>query len=168
MLSLVASGAAIAAAALGLPLAAASPTPARPAPDSPLLAPAAAPWPLRQLPVTAGGAGKPTVLLTAFGGKADGATDNSAAFAKALAHLATTSGGTLVLPKQPGAESVYLTLPIRITVSSLTLVIEAGVRVLAKCDTVLTKPGDWPTVAPWANGSAPPRPALPHPTHRLA
>ena len=90
MLSLVASGA-IAAATL-----AASPAPARPASDSP--PDAAAPWPLRQLPVTAGGAGKPTVLLTAFGGKADGVTDNLEAFAKALAHLATTGGGTLVVP----------------------------------------------------------------------
>ena len=108
------------------------------------------------------------MLLTAFGGKADGVTDNSEAFAKALAHLATTGGGTLVVPKQPAdEESVYLTLPIRITVSSLTLVLEAGVRVLAKCDTVLTKPGDWPTVAPWANGSAPPRPAPPHLTRHL-
>ena len=65
-----------------------------------LAATAAAPWPLDRLPVTTGGAGRPggTVLLTSFGGRGDGAADNTAAFARALAHLHAAGGGTLVVP----------------------------------------------------------------------
>jgi polygalacturonase len=113
-----------------------------------------APWPLQSLPVTTGGANKPTVKLTDFGGKADGVTDNQPAFSKAFAELARSSGGTLIVPRVDGStdESVYLTLPLEITVSNLTLILEAGTRVKAKTDTVLSHAGDWPTVAPWANG----------------
>jgi hypothetical protein len=108
--------------------------------------------------VTTGGAGRPTVKLTDFGGKADGVTDNLPAFKKAFAKLASTSGGTLVVPRltpvnsQPsdssdgssgsgGAETVYKTLPLLITQSNLTLIIEEGVRLKAKTDTVLSHAG---------------------------
>ena len=112
------------------------------------------PWPLRALPVTRGGGAKPTVRLTDFGGKSDGVTDNLPAFKEAFAALARASGGTLIVPREPGSagESVYLTLPPEITVSNVTLILEAGTRVQAKTDTVLSHEGDWPTVAPWANG----------------
>ena len=111
------------------------------------------PWPLRSLPVTQGGTGKPTIRLTDFGGKADGVSDNLPAFNKALSHLATSSGGTLIVPKvNTNAESVYMTLPLHITLSNLTLVLESGVRLKAKTDTVLSRVEDWPTVKPWENG----------------
>ena len=120
-----------------------------------------APWPLRTLPVTTGGAGRPTVKLTDFGGKADGVTDNLPAFKKAFAKLASTSGGTLIVPRlntatpqtddssadsdgnsgSGGEEAVYMTLPLYITQSNLTLVIEEGVRLKAKTDTVLSHAG---------------------------
>lgn len=119
-------------------------------------------WPLRGLPVTRGGADKPTFKLTDFGGKADGVTDNLPAFNKAFAELARSSGGTLIIPNLGVSttshhipdtnESIYLTLPLRITVSNLTLVLEAGTRLKAKTDTVLSHTGDWPTVLPWKNG----------------
>lgn len=116
---------------------------------------APAPWPLRALPVTRGGTTKPTtVRLTDFGGKADGVTDNLPAFKKAFAALARASGGTLVVPREldRAGESIYLTLPLEITVSNITLILEAGTRVKAKTDTVLSHDGDWPTVSPWENG----------------
>ena len=112
-----------------------------------------APWPLYTLPVTSGGANKQTIRLTDFGGKPDGVTDNHPAFQRAFAELARTSGGTLIVPKAHGTgESVYLTLPLEIRVSNVTLLLEAGTRVKAKTDTVLNHAGSWPTVAPWANG----------------
>ena len=112
-----------------------------------------APWPLQSLPVTTGGTDKPTVTLTDFGGRPDGVTDNQPAFSKAFAELARSSGGTLIVPRVDGGtdESVYLTLPLKIVVSNLTLILEPGTRVKAKTDTVLSA-GDWPTVAPWPNG----------------
>ena len=111
--------------------------------------------------MTTGGAGRPTVKLTDFGGKADGVTDNLPAFKKAFAKLASTSGGTLIVPRlntatpqtddssadsdgnsgSGGEEAVYMTLPLYITQSNLTLVIEEGVRLKAKTDTVLSQAG---------------------------
>jgi polygalacturonase len=114
------------------------------------------PWPLTRFPVTHGGAGKPAVSLAAFGGVADGITDNSPAFARAFAHLGAIGGGTLIVPHDapgsaPSAESVYASLPIRIAnISGVTLRLEASTRVLAKCDTVLS--GGWPVIPPWSNG----------------
>ena len=113
------------------------------------------PWPLREIPVTSGGAGgsRPTVHLTDFGGIADGRTDNSQAFARAFGKLRASGGGTLVVPSSSDRiESVYISLPLRIDVSHLSLVLEQGVRLKAKTDTVLSQPADWPTVPPWTNG----------------
>ena len=73
-------------------------------------------WPLAQLPVTQGGQapGLPTLNLTAFGGAADGQTDNAPAFAAALAQLELAGGGTLVVPRvNTTHESVYAAMPQR-------------------------------------------------------
>ena len=123
-----------------------------------LLAVAAAavdvPWPLTQLPVTRGGASKATtVVLTDFGGIADGKTDNNGAFMQAFAHLAASGGGTLVVPhsNRTAAESVYSSTNILFgNMSSITLRLEAHVRVKALTDGVLD--GKWGAVAPWGNG----------------
>ena len=117
------------------------------------------PWPLTQLPVTTGGAGRPggTVLLTAFGGRA-GHGDNTMAFANALTHLAAAGGGTLVVPNPSAIPAgndaggaggsgsgsgvaVYRSMPITIRSNFITLRLEAGVRVSAICDIP-----NWPTV----------------------
>jgi hypothetical protein len=118
-----------------------------------------APWPLTELPVTTGGAGRPggTILLTSFGGKGDGSTDNTGAFRKALAYLAGAGGGTLVVPNPSnahvtgviatgsdgngGAVHVYRSMPIVISVSHITLRLEAGVQITAICDIP-----NWPIV----------------------
>ena len=100
-------------------------------------------WPLAHLPITTGGSAKKAVLLTQFGGVADGVTDNSPAFAKAFSHLRGVGGGTLVVPRSStGTETVYASLPIALAnMASVTLRVEAGVRIVAKCDTVVS--GGW-------------------------
>ena len=93
-------------------------------------------WPLAQLPVTQGGQapGLPTLNLTAFGGAADGQTDNAPAFAAALAQLELAGGGTLVVPRvNTTHESVYAAMPLQLRVSRLTLRLERGVRLAALC-----------------------------------
>ena len=111
-----------------------------------------APWPLTQLPVTAGGAGRPggAVLLTSFGGRGDDATDNTKAFADALAHLAAAGGGTLVVPSRSagsgGGVAVYRSMPIVITSNFITLRIESQVKVIAICDIT-----NWPIVPGFAS-----------------
>lgn len=104
-------------------------------------------WPLAQLPVTQGGQapGLPTLNLTAFGGAADGQTDNAPAFAAALAQLELAGGGTLVVPRvNTTHESVYAAMPLQLRVSRLTLRLERGVRLAALCNIA-----GWRTVPRW-------------------
>lgn len=104
-----------------------------------------APWPLNRLPTTMGGAGRPagTVLLTAFGGRGDNSTDNTAAFRRAFEHLQTAGGGTLVVPGptynsshtiSQEHEAVYRTMPLVIAGDFTTLRIESNARIAAICD----------------------------------
>ena len=75
---------------------------------------------------------RPAIKLTDFGGKADDATNNQAAFKKAFAHCDTMpTGCTLELPPTaPGVSSIYRTSAINLT-SRLDLVIPDNVTLRA-------------------------------------
>ena len=64
-----------------------------------------------------------TISLLAYGGVGDGRTDNSAAFAAAVAALAGMGGGTLLVPR-----GTFLTRAFNLT-SSMTLFLDEGAAI---------------------------------------
>ena len=97
------------------------------------------------LPVVSPGRRGPIVNIVDLGAKGDGTSDCTSAFKKAIALLQTHSGGVLLVPRENGGrESVFTTLPLQLNVSNLTLRIETGARILARCDI-----SAWPVEDPW-------------------
>ena len=106
--------------------------------------------PPMQLPVVSPGRGGPIVNIADLGARGDGISDCTAAFKEALAMLQLHSGGVLLVPREDAnRESVFTTLPLQLNVSNLTLRIETGARILARCDI-----NAWPVEAPWPSFEA--------------
>ena len=98
--------------------------------------------------------------LLDYGGVGDGATDNSAAFARAVAAVAAAGGGTLVVPAAaPPAGGTYVTRGVNLT-SGMTLLLGDGVVLRSSLDyaawplipPLRAYPGDGPRYAPILGG----------------
>jgi polygalacturonase len=90
---------------------------------------------------------RPVLRLTAFGARADGVTNNQAAFKKAFAKCDSLPDGcALVLPPTaPGVPTVYRTSAINLT-SHLDLIIPANVTLRATENDVDNGGEGWPTL----------------------
>jgi hypothetical protein len=96
-------------------------------------------------------AGRPTLLLTNFGGLGDGHTNNAASIKSALRHCEQLGGCRLVLPPTAAGGSdgptVYRSSAFNLT-SRLELVVPAGVVLRAtETDEHNLDEGSWPTLA---------------------
>jgi hypothetical protein len=112
---------------------------------------------LRKAPHRAAGAAAPApanISIVQYGGVGDGRTDNTAAFARAVAAVAAAGGGTLTVPR-----GRFLTRAFNLT-SGMTLAIAPGATVLGSVDfgtwplvpALPSFPGDGPRYAPLLGG----------------
>lgn len=90
---------------------------------------------------------RPLLRLTDFGGKADGITNNQAAFKKAFAHCDTMPNGCALElpPRGPGVATMYRTSAINLT-SRLDLIIPANVTLRATENDHNNWGEGWPTL----------------------
>jgi polygalacturonase len=119
------------------------PAPSSPAPSSPALAPELGPidegiigW--ERVPLIIERIVPPTFPdldcdITSYGGVGDGVTDNSAAFAAAIADCASRGGGRVVAPLGQGPSTTFFTGPIELK-SHINLYVPAGVTIKFSTD----------------------------------
>ena len=80
------------------------------------------------------------VNVATYGAVADNSTDNSVAFRKAFAALASGGGGTILF----GGEGIYRTGPLNVTTRRTRMIVQNGTTIMALCD----RSAPWPRAAP--------------------